>query len=271
MVGHIVEVLAKAALGGLLVVAFAMLAETLSPKRFAGVFAAAPSVALASLLVSVLAKGPKDAADDCAGMVAGAAGFVAYCLVAPPSMSRWGSRKGAGAALGAWLAAAACVMPLTVATLTGGKLSGSAALGAARNGDGNRPRLEYDPGRLRKAKPKDWLIRFGFGAGTSAGAGVISIGAGPVIGGAFLAFPAILLASLTLVAEEEGAAQARDDARGGTFGAVGLLAFALCGARLYARLPTPAVFGLVAVAWTVVALGCYGLGWLAGFGNDERP
>jgi hypothetical protein len=34
-----------------------------------------------------------------------------------------------------------------------------------------------------------------------------------VIGGTFLAFPAILLASLTLVAEEEGGAQSRDDAR----------------------------------------------------------
>jgi hypothetical protein len=34
--------------GGALVVAFALLSETLKPKRFAGLFSAAPAVALAA-------------------------------------------------------------------------------------------------------------------------------------------------------------------------------------------------------------------------------
>jgi hypothetical protein len=55
----------------------------------------------------------------------------------------------------------------------------------------------------------------------SAVAGVISAVAGPRAGGVFLAFPAILLASLTLVAKEEGPARARDDARGAIFGTLG--------------------------------------------------
>jgi hypothetical protein len=39
----------KGVAGGSLVVAFALLSEGLSPKRFAGLFSAAPAVALAGL------------------------------------------------------------------------------------------------------------------------------------------------------------------------------------------------------------------------------
>ncbi|MEA2502248.1 MAG: hypothetical protein QOD01_2359, partial [Actinomycetota bacterium] len=39
----------KAVNGGLFVVAFALVSEALKPKRFAGLFSAAPSVALANL------------------------------------------------------------------------------------------------------------------------------------------------------------------------------------------------------------------------------
>ncbi len=90
MWAEILQVLAKAGLGGVLVVVFAVCAETLSPKRFAGVFAAAPSVALASLLVTVLFKGAREAGSACTGMAAGAVGFVVYCLLAPGAMRRWG-------------------------------------------------------------------------------------------------------------------------------------------------------------------------------------
>jgi hypothetical protein len=48
----------KAIAGGVLVVLFALLGEGLRPKWFAGLFAAAHSVALASLLVTVIDKGP---------------------------------------------------------------------------------------------------------------------------------------------------------------------------------------------------------------------
>jgi hypothetical protein len=60
------------------VVAFALLSAGLSPKRFAGLFSAAPAVALAGLTIVVLDKGSHDAHENAAGMIAGGAGMVAY-------------------------------------------------------------------------------------------------------------------------------------------------------------------------------------------------
>ena len=47
----------KAVNGGLFVVLFSLIAEMLTPKRFAGLFSAAPSVALANLIVVIISKG----------------------------------------------------------------------------------------------------------------------------------------------------------------------------------------------------------------------
>ena len=51
----------KALNGGVFVVAFALLAEVAKPKRLAGLFSAAPSIALANLIVIALAKSAGDA------------------------------------------------------------------------------------------------------------------------------------------------------------------------------------------------------------------
>jgi hypothetical protein len=67
--------------------------------------------------------------------------------------------------------------------------------------------IQAESNKLGKPPARDWFIRFGFGAAVSAVASVIAAVAGPRAGGVFLAFPAILLASLTLVAKEEGRAQ----------------------------------------------------------------
>ncbi len=56
----------KALAGGGLVVAFALLSEALSPKRFAGLFSAAPAVALAGLSVVLLDKGSHAAHENAA-------------------------------------------------------------------------------------------------------------------------------------------------------------------------------------------------------------
>jgi hypothetical protein len=102
MGAKVAEVALKALAGGLFVLAFAALAQTLKPKRFAGVFSAAPSVALGSLLVTVAFSGVGDVAVSARGMLVGAAGFTAYCLAAVPLMRRWGAWRGSTAALGAW-------------------------------------------------------------------------------------------------------------------------------------------------------------------------
>jgi hypothetical protein len=50
--GHLAEWGLKALAGGLLVVAFALAAQVVSPKRLSGILSAAPSVALGAALVA---------------------------------------------------------------------------------------------------------------------------------------------------------------------------------------------------------------------------
>jgi hypothetical protein len=111
---HDVLILAiKGLAGGSLVVAFALLSQGLTPKRFAGLFGAAPAVALAGLVVAILDKGRHTAHENAAGMVAGAVGMVAYATVAVPLLRRKKASTAATLALGAWaLAAAAVAVPL---------------------------------------------------------------------------------------------------------------------------------------------------------------
>ena len=132
-------------------------------------------------------------------------------------------------------------------------------------------RIQISGANLSKPPLRDWLIRFGFGAAVSAVAGVVSVVAGARAGGVFLAFPAILLASLTLVAKQEGPAQARDDARGSVFGTIGLLAFAVVVAVAVTRWPLWVTFVTATLAWIVVSVGGYGIARMTGAGGDETP
>jgi uncharacterized membrane protein (GlpM family) len=85
-----------------LVVAFAVLSEGLSPKRFAGLFGAAPAVALAGLTIVVLDKGAHEADQNAIGMIAGCAGMIAYAAAVVPLLRRMRASRAATAALGAW-------------------------------------------------------------------------------------------------------------------------------------------------------------------------
>lgn len=68
-------------LGGAVVAVFAVLGDCLAPKRFAGLFAAAPSVALASLALAYLTKGGGYAALEGRSMIAGAVALIVYAGV----------------------------------------------------------------------------------------------------------------------------------------------------------------------------------------------
>jgi uncharacterized membrane protein (GlpM family) len=104
---HPVVVLAiKALNGGLFVVAFALVGEVLDPKRFAGLFSAAPSVALANLSVTIIDKGPGDARQHTIGMLVGAVALVVFCVVARRSVDRFRAAIGSAIACGAWLVVA---------------------------------------------------------------------------------------------------------------------------------------------------------------------
>ncbi len=52
------------------------------PKSFAGIFAAAPSVALATLALTISRDGPAFAAQEGRSMIAGAVAFMAYAYCA---------------------------------------------------------------------------------------------------------------------------------------------------------------------------------------------
>jgi uncharacterized membrane protein (GlpM family) len=79
-----VELCIRFVVGGALVSLFALLGDTFSPKSFAGLFAGAPSVALASLVLTLHRNGAAYAALEARSMVLGAAAFVVYsaCLSA---------------------------------------------------------------------------------------------------------------------------------------------------------------------------------------------
>jgi Protein of unknown function (DUF3147) len=96
----------KALVGGTAVVAFAAIGEFLRPRGLAGIFAAAPSVAIGSLAVTVIASGASSGANQLTGMVAGAAALTAYCLVGAESVKRFGALKGALTAIAPWFAVA---------------------------------------------------------------------------------------------------------------------------------------------------------------------
>lgn len=63
---------------GAIVSAFAMLGEVFRPKRFAGLFGAAPSVAMASLTITLVKQSKAYAAGEAYSMTAGALAFVVY-------------------------------------------------------------------------------------------------------------------------------------------------------------------------------------------------
>lgn len=135
---------------------------------------------------------------------------------------------------------------------------------------GRDDRVELEPGAIRNISASSLAVRFGFGAGVSLLAGVVTMVAGPRVGGIFLAFPAILLAALTLVAKEEGRRQARDDARGATYGTVGMIAFAVVVAVGVGHMWLWLVLVAACAAWVVVGVGGYFLARRFGAGADER-
>lgn len=72
------ETLLRFLAGGIVVSAFALLGDLFKPKSFAGLFGAAPSVALATLGLAVATQGPLYAATEARSMTGGAVGFFVY-------------------------------------------------------------------------------------------------------------------------------------------------------------------------------------------------
>lgn len=117
-------------------------------------------------------------------------------------------------------------------------------------------------------KPHEYAIRFFFGGLVTAAAGLIATRYGPVIGGLFLAFPAIFPASATLIESHEkqtkrkagydgtnrGRIAAGIDATGTFLGALALLVFAFV---LYRFLPShnpTLTLAAASLAWLILSI-----------------
>jgi uncharacterized membrane protein (GlpM family) len=75
------ELALRFVIGGIVVSLFAVLGEMLRPKSFAGLFGAAPSIALATLGLVVHKHGNEYAALESQSMIWGAAAFFVYAAV----------------------------------------------------------------------------------------------------------------------------------------------------------------------------------------------
>src|ERR1700731_5400135 len=72
------DLILRFVIGGSVVSAFAALGDVLKPKSFAGLSGAAPSIALATLGLTIAANGKIYAATEARSMIAGALAFFLY-------------------------------------------------------------------------------------------------------------------------------------------------------------------------------------------------
>jgi uncharacterized membrane protein len=124
---------------------------------------------------------------------------------------------------------------------------------------------------LRDIRWHQYAIRFVLGGGMTVIAGLIAARFGPVVGGLFLAFPAIFPASATLIEkrvrerkEKAGVAGARRgkeaaalDAMGAVLGSLGLATFAVVVWLLIERSPALALV-LATATWLAISV----LAWI---------
>lgn len=103
--GQLLLLGAKAVLAGVFVALISHLSTALRPKMFAGLLAAAPSVAAASLLLGGITK-PDSIAPAGQGMVAGALGMIACCIAAMLVVPRLHALVATGIGWLVWAAAA---------------------------------------------------------------------------------------------------------------------------------------------------------------------
>lgn len=132
--------------------------------------------------------------------------------------------------------------------------------------------VEIDREGLRGTGWRDYALRFILGGVVTASAGVIAKIYGPVIGGLFLAFPAIFPASATLIEKHEikkkakasfdgtirGIKAASIDATGAAIGTIGLALFAAIVWKLLGHYSAWAVLTAAILVWLFSSVA----GWL---------
>jgi hypothetical protein len=114
--------------------------------------------------------------------------------------------------------------------------------------------VKVEPERIKKTKPKAYIVRFAFGGLITAFAGFLATKYGPAVGGLFLGFPAILPASLTLVKKHEGEEAAGDDALGAAAGSIGMVFFAALIWGLATRWPAWLLLVVAMIVWLAISV-----------------
>jgi len=134
--------------------------------------------------------------------------------------------------------------------------------------------IKIDLTALRQIRWCEYAVRFLFGGMVTVVTGILAKRYGPVLGGLFLAFPAIFPASVTLVSNHEsertkarpylkdvarGRKAAALEARGAAMGSVGLAAFACAVWMLLTRWSAPASLGGALAVWIGVSVSVWRL------------
>jgi uncharacterized protein DUF3147 len=129
-------------------------------------------------------------------------------------------------------------------------------------------KIKVDTAGLRSSKWYEFALRFSFGGIVTALAGLAAKRFGPEIGGLFLAFPAILPATATLIKKREqekkeragyegaerGRSAAAVDVAGAALGGFGLVAFSLVVWLRMREWKTAVVLVTATVVWFLVAI-----------------
>jgi hypothetical protein len=102
------ETILRFLVGGVIVTVFAAIGAIFRPKTFAGIFGAAPSIALATLALTISSQGGQYAAVEARSMLLGAAGLMAYSWVVCRLLVRSNASALTAtlASMGIWFAAA---------------------------------------------------------------------------------------------------------------------------------------------------------------------
>lgn len=83
------DIMLRFLIGGVVVSAFAILGDVIKPESLGGVFAAAPTIALATLALTMHKHGGVYVATEARSMVSGAIAFFAYACGVSFVLMRW--------------------------------------------------------------------------------------------------------------------------------------------------------------------------------------
>jgi hypothetical protein len=133
--------------------------------------------------------------------------------------------------------------------------------------------ISVDGSALSRTKWYEFGIRFVFGGAITVGTGILAKKYGPVVGGLFLAFPAIFPASITLVERHErqkkrhaglegtnrGRKAAALDAAGAGVGSFGLIGFACTVYKWVPQANSAVVLTVASVTWFAISVAIWRL------------